>query len=153
MEQQFSSSDLEALAARFIEKAFHVYRIFAFVGPLGVGKTTLIKEILRQQGVVETVDSPTFGYVRSYIGKYQQRFNHFDLYRIESIEGFQALGFDEYLYAQNEYCFIEWPEVIYPLLERDSIKNHVCFVQLEYDVTDQEKRSIAWQNKYFHKKC
>ncbi len=144
MAKIFSFSEVETTASELILKKFDECRIFTFVGPLGVGKTTLIKEILKLKGISEGVDSPTFGYVRSYSNRNNETFNHFDLYRIDSIESFMELGFDEYLYTDNGYCFIEWPEVIIPLLEKQSIKNKTCFITISYDPLDQEKRVIAW---------
>ncbi len=144
MIRSFSFQDIETVAQELIADIFWKYRIFAFVGPLGVGKTTLIKELLKSSGVADTVDSPTFGYVRSYSNRNNQQFHHFDLYRIESIEDFMSQGFDEYLYVDSGHCFIEWPEVIKSLLDKQSIKNKVCFITISYDHLDQEKRIISW---------
>lgn len=144
MQQIFSFSDIETIATQLIANKFGQCRIFAFVGPLGVGKTTLIKEILKQQGILESVDSPTFGYVRTYSNSNKKAFNHFDLYRIDSIESFMSLGFDEHLNTDKGYCFIEWPEVIYDLLHKKDIINKVCFITISYDPLDQEKRTIRW---------
>lgn len=144
MLRKFSFSDIEIIASELISEKFNQYKIFAFVGPLGVGKTTLIKEILKKQGIQETVDSPTFGYVRSYSNSNNDTFHHFDLYRIDSVESFIGLGFDEYLHADEGYCFIEWPEVIRPLLQQQAVKNKTCLVTISYDPLDQEKRLIEW---------
>jgi len=109
------------------------YSIFAFYGQLGSGKTTIIKNILRQCGVKDLVTSPTFGYVNSYYGKNSIKFNHFDLYRIGSLGEFIDFGFDEYLYADGNINLIEWPEVIEGIIVSDSFKLHVCKIQISYD--------------------
>jgi len=44
-----------------------------------------------------------------------------------SVEEFQAQGFDEYLYQPDSWAFIEWPEVITPLLT-----HNVCSVTFDY---------------------
>lgn len=102
-------------------------KIFAFTGPLGAGKTTLIARILAQYGVTQTVTSPTFTYLNVYENDKGQLFYHFDLYRIATLHDFVAAGFDEYLYAPNSWCFIEWPAVIMPLL-----KEKVCLCEIDY---------------------
>jgi len=111
-------------------------QIFSFSGPLGSGKTTTIKALLRSCGVTDVITSPTFTYVNIYENIRGERFYHFDLYRISSIEEFQSQGFDEYLYQPNSWAFIEWPEVIRPLLT-----HNVCFVTFDYH-EDEEKRMV-----------
>lgn len=111
-------------------------KIFTFSGPLGAGKTTTIKALLRNCGVTETITSPTFTYVNIYSNSSDDHFYHFDLYRIGSIEEFQSQGFDEYLYQPKSWAFIEWPEVIKPLLTHD-----VCSVTFDYH-EDPEKRVV-----------
>ena len=119
------------------------YRIFTFTGPLGAGKTTTIKEILRQSGIKETVTSPTFGYVNSYKNAQETTLYHFDLYRIGSLDEFIAAGFDEYLNAPQSLCFIEWPEIIKPLLDQLIDKEIVCHIILSYHPTNIKKRRCA----------
>jgi tRNA threonylcarbamoyladenosine biosynthesis protein TsaE len=112
------------------------YQVFACNGPLGAGKTTTIKALLKRCGVVGHVTSPTFTYVNAYENDKGERFYHFDLYRISSIEEFQSQGFDEYLYQDNSWAFIEWPEVIEPLLTHG-----VCRLFFDYH-EDPEKRVL-----------
>jgi tRNA threonylcarbamoyladenosine biosynthesis protein TsaE len=101
--------------------------IYTFTGSLGVGKTTLVREILQCAGVKGPVSSPTFTYVNVYKNDQKQTFYHFDAYRLDSLEQFQAQGFDEYLNAPNSWSFIEWPEHLGPLLT-----HRVCNVTLDY---------------------
>jgi tRNA threonylcarbamoyladenosine biosynthesis protein TsaE len=110
------------------------YKVFACSGPLGAGKTTTIKALLRSCGIAETITSPTFTYVNAYENSNGEHFYHFDLYRIANVEEFQEQGFDEYLYQDNSWAFIEWPEVIESLLTHD-----VCQVFFDYH-EDPEKR-------------
>ncbi len=112
------------------------YKIFACSGPLGAGKTTTIKSLLRSCGIAETITSPTFTYVNAYENDKGESFYHFDLYRIGSVEEFQSQGFDEYLYQDSSWAFIEWPEVIEPLLTHD-----VCYLFFDYH-EDPEKRVL-----------
>jgi len=101
-------------------------------GGLGAGKTTMVKEILKQMGVSVVVTSPTFSYVNSYTLENGLVIHHFDLYRIASLDQFFALGFDEYLVAQRTINFIEWPAVIEPLLTKDVFKGKVCSLFFDY---------------------
>lgn len=137
--------------------------IYTFTGSLGAGKTTLVQALLRRFGVTGPIASPTFTYVNIYTGltdqalgktgapeeavaktglseaavaKTGQKMYHFDLYRLPSINAFIASGFDEYLYQPRSYTFIEWPEIIEPLLH-----DRVCRVSLEYE--DLEKRKMT----------
>jgi tRNA threonylcarbamoyladenosine biosynthesis protein TsaE len=110
-------------------------KVFAFTGPLGAGKTTLIAQMLAACGVTQPVTSPTFTYVNLYENNIGQLFYHFDLYRIEKLDDFVTAGFDEYLYAANSWTLVEWPQIIMPLL-----KKQVCFVELDY--SDHKRKII-----------
>ncbi len=124
-----------------LKKLMGTYHVFACSGPLGAGKTTTIKTLLRSCGVTGPITSPTFTYVNVYENNQGERFYHFDLYRIGSVEDFQSQGFDEYLYQSNSWCFIEWPEVIKPLLTHS-----VGYVSFDYH-EDPEKRVVKIETK------
>lgn len=130
----YTHEDIPKIVAD-LQKLMQTYRIFAFTGLLGAGKTTLVRSLL-QGGVTGVISSPTFTYVNIYTNAAGQKFYHFDLYRITSMQEFIDAGFDEYLNDPDAYVLIEWPEVIKPLL-----KNNVCFVELEY--VDEDTRSIV----------
>lgn len=132
MKKKFALDQLESIVQEMILPQLDTYTIFALTGPLGAGKTTLTKEILKQCGVSQTITSPTFSYVQHYKNSDNVTFNHFDLYRITNLGAFIESGFDEYLYQKKTYNFIEWPEVIITLLKRPELKPHVCFITLSY---------------------
>ncbi len=113
--------------ARRVREQLGDSRVITFTGPLGAGKTTLVKELLKQYGVTDVVTSPTFTYVNLYENNQGQQFYHFDLYRIETLDQFLEAGFDEYLNQPNALVFIEWPEPIASLL-----KEKVCHIVIEY---------------------
>ncbi|MFC1841620.1 tRNA (adenosine(37)-N6)-threonylcarbamoyltransferase complex ATPase subunit type 1 TsaE [Candidatus Dependentiae bacterium] len=112
---------------QYLKDKFNDCRIFVFYGPLGAGKTTLIRELLKNSGVKDVVTSPTFTYLNLYKNDQGQQFCHFDLYRLSNVNDFLGAGFDEYLNDEEIICFIEWPEVIEPLL-----KSGVCKVKIDY---------------------
>lgn len=101
--------------------------VFTFTGPLGAGKTTLVQKLLKRCGVHEIVTSPTFTYFITYHNDVGETFYHFDLYRMKSLQEFKNVGFDEYLYQPNSWVFVEWPEIIMPLLTRS-----VCLCIIDY---------------------
>ena len=84
---------------------------FIFIGDMGVGKTTLIKELSLQLGVNDTITSPTFSIINEYNSLKDLKVYHFDLYRIKDENEALDFGIEEYLYS-DDYCFIEWPERI-----------------------------------------
>ena len=108
-------------AARQFVKAIGDRTVFAFFGGMGAGKTTFIKAVCQQRGVTEDmVSSPTFAIVNEYEGSSGSIY-HFDFYRIRQISEAVNMGFDDYLYSGN-LCFIEWPELVEPLLPEDTVR-------------------------------
>ncbi len=89
-------------------------RVITFNGEIGAGKTTLIIALCELLATEDIVNSPTFSIVNVYEG--QSVIYHMDLYRLEDIEEAIAIGIEEYL-DSNDYCFIEWPEILAPILE------------------------------------
>ena len=69
------------------------------------------------------VSSPTFTLVNEYLNGRLPIF-HFDAYRTESPDEFEALGFDEYAYGEG-VCLIEWPGRIEALLPPGTLRLHL----------------------------
>ena len=90
-------------------------RFFAFFGKMGVGKTTLIKEVCAQLGVDDVVCSPTFAIINEYRDRHGEPVYHFDFYRLKSLAEAYDLGYEEYFYS-GCYCFTEWTEKVEELL-------------------------------------
>ena len=95
-------------------------RVFAFYGKMGSGKTTFIKALCEELGVNDVITSPTFAIVNDYTAN-EESIYHFDFYRIKKLEEVYDMGFEEYFYSGN-YCFIEWPELVEPLLPDDTLR-------------------------------
>lgn len=109
--------DLAASASAFLE-AYPQGGVFGLQGPLGVGKTTWVKAVVKElvqrgQGTMPRVISPSFVVHQSYGTK--PPVEHFDFYRLDlkSPTGLIEIGYWEaFDKAEREaaYVFIEWPE-------------------------------------------
>lgn len=106
----YTLNEIEKVADQLINLAGSK-KIWYFKGEMGVGKTTLIKQICSKLGVGNEMSSPTFSLVNEYHTKSHKRIFHFDLYRINDISELTQIGFQEYI-DSNNYCFIEWPELL-----------------------------------------
>ncbi|MCQ2306540.1 MAG: tRNA (adenosine(37)-N6)-threonylcarbamoyltransferase complex ATPase subunit type 1 TsaE [Bacteroidales bacterium] len=98
--------------------------IIAFYGPMGAGKTTLIKNLCHRMGVTDEVNSPTFALVNEYLTENDSIF-HFDFYRIKKLEEVFDIGYEDYFYS-GHLCLLEWPELIDPLMPEHFIKVEIA---------------------------
>jgi tRNA threonylcarbamoyladenosine biosynthesis protein TsaE len=85
---------------------------------MGVGKTTLIKQLCKSLGVKDATSSPTFSLVNEYQTSNNQTVYHFDFYRLNKETEALDMGVDDYLYSEN-WCFIEWSEKIANLIPEE----------------------------------
>lgn len=108
MKQTYAVTDIEAIAKTLLAHTFH--KIIRIDGPIGAGKTTLIKAICQALGVKETISSPTFSLVNQYQAGVDTVF-HFDFYRIENQDEVADIGIEEY-FESGGYCLLEWAEKI-----------------------------------------
>ena len=106
-------------AAKLFVEQIGAYKVFAFYGKMGAGKTTFIKAICEELGVEEVITSPTFAIINEYEAKGQPVY-HFDFYRIDEPREATNIGFEEYL-ASGCYCFIEWTEKVESILQGDYV--------------------------------
>jgi len=102
-------------------------RKFAFYGEIGAGKTTFIQAICRQLGVREDVVSPTFALVNEYTSSAGALIYHLDLYRLRNIQEALDIGIEDMLYDEN-FCLIEWPELVEDLLPDDAVRIKLSIV-------------------------
>ena len=105
-----------------------------FEGGLGVGKTYIIREILKHFGVEDPITSPTYIFVNEYTDQNGKRFAHFDLYRIKNDEEFLAYGFEEILGDPQVSKFIEWPDKISRDL-RHLATGRIYFINIKHGVS------------------
>ena len=118
MELIYTEDKLAEIAGKLLESSPH--NIFLFYGNMGVGKTTLIKELIKQLGCNDTVGSPTFSIVNEYQAANLQIY-HFDFYRIEDVSEAFDMGVEEY-FETGDYIFVEWPEKISSILPQNATK-------------------------------
>ncbi|MEE9349681.1 MAG: tRNA (adenosine(37)-N6)-threonylcarbamoyltransferase complex ATPase subunit type 1 TsaE [Flavobacteriaceae bacterium] len=134
MTQIFSIKDLPNIAKTILELVTHK-NVF-FYAKMGAGKTTLIKEIIKQLGVSDNVNSPTFSLVNEYIAHDDALIYHFDFYRINDEQEALDIGIEDYFY-KNAWCFIEWPQNIENLLPLES---HTISIE----IIDEDTRKIKF---------
>ncbi len=132
MTQNYSLDKLPEIASKIIEHATH--KTILFNGKMGAGKTTLIKEIVKQLGVEDVANSPTFSLVNEYFSKNNDLIYHFDFYRINSEEEAYDIGIEDY-FDSDAWCFIEWGEKVENLLPLES-------VIVTITINDNEQRTI-----------
>ena len=116
MEINFSLNQLKKASK---ELKTHINQNVVLIsGEMGVGKTTLIKELLSLSGVVDNVSSPTFSIINEYLQANGEVIYHMDLYRIKDINELENIGFFEYI-ESGRTCIIEWGEMIEGLIDSD----------------------------------
>ena len=121
-------------AARELLRLCSGKKIFAFYGPMGAGKTTIIKAICEVLGTVDIVSSPTFTLVNEYRTSGGDSIYHIDFYRIKRQEEVFDFGVEEYL-TGDYYCFMEWPELVEEILPPER-------VNIRITVDDNEQRTL-----------
>lgn len=118
----FSLDQIQEVAEKII--ASNPKKIILFNGEMGVGKTTLIKQLCKSLGVEDATSSPTFSLVNEYYTNKNETVYHFDFYRLNKETEALDMGVDDYLYSGN-WCFIEWSEKIENLLPEETSKINI----------------------------
>jgi len=136
MSQQHLASTVKSLdkIATELLKAYPDKHIFAFYGNMGAGKTTFIKSICKALGVKDEISSPSYSLINEYAGK--KPIYHIDLYRLEDIDEAFNIGIEDYIFGEN-YCLIEWPNIIESILPKNIIK-------VKIETQDKNNRIITF---------
>jgi tRNA threonylcarbamoyladenosine biosynthesis protein TsaE len=109
------------IAAKSIINISNDIKIWIFEGEMGAGKTTFIKSICKELGVLSNVQSPTFSLINEYITDNDDEIYHFDFYRLKNEVEALDFGVEEYFYSGN-LCLIEWAEKIPNLIPEKYLK-------------------------------
>ena len=128
-----SQEDTMALGKK-IARGLKQGMIIILTGDLGAGKTKFTEGVLDYFGLTDEISSPTFTIVNEYQTE-NLNIYHFDLYRLEDIDEFYAIGGEEYF--DKGACIIEWGEMI----EHDIDQNYLK-ITFKYDEQDENKRII-----------
>ena len=121
MTLQSSSPDATEAIGYRIGKALAPGSVLALIGPLGAGKTCLVKGIARGMGIADTVTSPSFTLVSEYLGLEGRKLYHIDLYRLFSGRELADIGLEE-LTSGQAVCAIEWGEKAEGFLPPDTVE-------------------------------
>lgn len=130
-------------------------------GDLGAGKTTFVRGVLQGLGHAGKVKSPTYNLVEIYHVEAQDKLKlkqpyslyHFDLYRFNSEEEWDAAGFREYFNAQT-ICMIEWPEKAQNILPKADIDVQLSMVKDDIVMNQINMRQIEFNsNSVLGRKC
>lgn len=108
--------------------------IIILSGELGSGKTKFVQGVLKYFNLENEISSPTFTIVNEYSTS-SINIYHFDLYRLEDIDEFYAIGGEEYF--DNGICIFEWGEILEPELKQKYIK-----ITYEKDSINLDKRIL-----------
>lgn len=111
--------------------------VVILTGDLGSGKTKLVEGILSYFGLQDEISSPTFTIVNEYNAK-DLNIYHFDVYRLEDIDEFLAIGGEEYF--EKGACLIEWGEMLEEIVPKDCVK--ITFSRSD----DENVRNIEIEN-------
>ena len=128
-----SQEDTMALGKK-IARGLKQGMIIILTGDLGAGKTKFTEGVLDYFGLTDEISSPTFTIVNEYQTE-NLNIYHFDLYRLEDLDEFYAIGGEEYF--DKGACIIEWGKMI----EHDIDQNYLK-ITFKYDEQDENKRII-----------
>jgi len=114
--------------------------VVAICGPLGSGKTHLIKGIAAGAGAKDHkhVNSPTFVIVNEYTGRCPLL--HMDIYRLEEVSDFFSAGLDEYFYG-NGVVVMEWADRWRSILPERRL-------EVKFEIVDDQTRSITFSGDH-----
>ena len=108
--------------------------LVSLIGPLGAGKTTLVKGIAKGLLITEVVTSPTYLLAREYQG--ELALHHIDAYRLSSLEELAEVGLDRLLPPERGVSVVEWSDRVAGLIE-------ISDTRVKIEVNDDRSRMVS----------
>ena len=149
MELTYKITDIDFVAEELLKHLSS--KTIVFKADMGVGKTTLIKALVKALGSIDVVTSPTFSIVNEY-SLINDKIYHFDFYRIKNEEEALNFGIEDYLYKES-WIFMEWFENIpnllpknYNLVHIKLNKNDSRTLKLSQNLTINKQNAMEQQN-------
>ena len=106
-------------------------------GPLGAGKTTWVRHLLRALGVAGRIKSPTYTVMEPYTLANGHEAAHFDFYRFSDPREWLDAGFRD-VFARPGLKIAEWPDQVAGLLPRPDLRLHI-------EPAEDEQRQVRVQ--------
>lgn len=125
---------------RALGRAAFAGLVVGLCGPLGAGKTLLVRGIAQGLDIASPllVSSPTFVLIQEY--RARLTIHHFDVYRLPSAESFAELGPEEY-FADDGVCLIEWADRVESQMPESWLKLQISHIDVEGGLS---ARQIDW---------
>jgi tRNA threonylcarbamoyladenosine biosynthesis protein TsaE len=120
--------------------------VLCLEGDLGSGKTTFAKGLISSLTTLseETIQSPTFVYLTMYDTPCFS-LCHFDLYRIDTPDDFQRLGFLDY-FDGTHVCLIEWPHKASRFIPKEAFHLRISHI----NATERAIALTTWDTAVCH---
>lgn len=125
--------------AYILASKLNIGDVVVLTGELGSGKTKFTEGFLKYFGLDKEISSPTFNIVNEY-KKDNINIYHFDVYRLEDVSEFYAIGGEEYF--SSGICIIEWGELIEEALPDNCIR-----IYFQKDDKDENVRYLKIEQK------
>ena len=106
-------------------------------GPLGAGKTTFVRHLLRALGIDGRVKSPTYAVVEPHTTPAGLAVSHFDFYRFNDPREWEDAGFRD-VFASPGLKLAEWPEKAAALIPAADVAIHI-------EAPDESSRQVELQ--------
>ncbi|HVX48926.1 MAG TPA: tRNA (adenosine(37)-N6)-threonylcarbamoyltransferase complex ATPase subunit type 1 TsaE [Chitinophagaceae bacterium] len=120
MNVTYTLSEINGIARQLWNEAGS-YKVWAFKGEMGAGKTTFIHALCGQVlGVTGAISSPTFAIINEYSSPVTGTIYHMDWYRMKDEEEAVQAGIEDCLYS-GKLCLVEWPAKAEGLLPADTL--------------------------------
>lgn len=110
--------------------------VVAVEGPLGAGKTTFVRHLLRALGVTGRIKSPTYAVLEPYELADGTSVSHFDFYRFADPREFVEAGLRD-RFTQPGLKIAEWPDRAGAALPRPDLR-------IRIQPCDDERRDVSF---------